>query len=332
MPFGARAWCPASSMIARISAKPRGRGVELSQRAVRRDDARDGRFLYAGPGRKDHVRDIAALDNAAQQPAPAENVVLADDVVRNSVGRETVRQRGGIFFSGNRNASFEICDILLYRFSSVKTTANLVTGRGTVESQRGDSHADKRTDRWNSRRARARMSPDGGLHAHRTGRLAAAVVRFSPRKNCTDARESVTPALSRALPTAETMAAAGHRARSKNPLLRLFTTARRAISSGRRSASQRSTAAKVPDNMDDLLTRSRRGAQKRQSHSRRPSARRGWWTRHPSSNCWVSSITTKGSRASKVLRAPSPPGHCTVVLHGRAVHRLRKPLWFVARR
>ena len=78
--------------------KPRGCGVELSQRAVRlfRDDARDGRFACAGRAVKDHVRDIAALDNAAQQPALAENVVLADDVVQLRRA-QLVRQRA-VFF------------------------------------------------------------------------------------------------------------------------------------------------------------------------------------------------------------------------------------------
>ena len=78
--------------------KARGRGVELSQRAVRlfRNDARDGRFARTGRAVKDHVRDIAAFDDAAQQPALAENVALADDVVQLR-RTQLIRQRA-VFF------------------------------------------------------------------------------------------------------------------------------------------------------------------------------------------------------------------------------------------
>ena len=64
--------------------KPGGRCVQLAQGAVGffRDDARNGGLARARGAVEDHVRDAAAFDDAAQQAALAEDVLLADNIVK----------------------------------------------------------------------------------------------------------------------------------------------------------------------------------------------------------------------------------------------------------
>ena len=64
--------------------KSGGRCVQFAQGAVGffRDDARNGSLARARGTVENHVRDAAAFNDAAQQAALAEDVLLADNIVK----------------------------------------------------------------------------------------------------------------------------------------------------------------------------------------------------------------------------------------------------------
>ena len=69
-------------------------GVELSERAVRAlgDDAGDRSLARTRGAVEDHIRDLAAVHDAAQKPALAEDMALPDHIVER-VGADFVRKR-----------------------------------------------------------------------------------------------------------------------------------------------------------------------------------------------------------------------------------------------